>query len=524
MPWLSRVAASVGLGAMASLSGCLFSTPLDCENAGVCSADEGEDILPEGCAGDPTIDPSLVTETCGVFVRATAAAGGDGTRERPYASISEAVEAAHGRRVYACAAGAFVEAVVIDKGVTVLGGFDCEAGWRWSVEARSFVEGPADAVAVTLGEGARGAKVQGFEIRAASATREGGSSVGVMVADVEATLAQVEVVAGDGKDGVAGVTPSEAARSGTDAPAEGVGGAASKACAEAGMVRGGLGGETMCDDGGTRGGDGGEGATGEHDNGRTGLTGLPYIDPNPQQYGSGGEGQLSSSDMCEDGEKGASGTKGADSGGGSATLLSLAGIGGGDGAPGAPGGRGHGGGGGGGTKAGAFCGSNVTGSGASGGGGGAGGCGGRGGGGGQAGGSSIGVVSLGARLVLQDVSVRVGAAGHGGGGAAGKNGGLGGEGAKGGADSGMVPSEAGCSGGDGGRGGHGGAGGGGRGGHAVGVAWAVTPGAASALQAFTAGAPGDGGTSSSGSAAENQGVDGKAGPCWDFAAGTACGG
>lgn len=471
------------------------------------------------CEADPTEDASTVTDECAVFASANAPPGGDGTKEKPYASLAEAIANARGKRVLACASGAFAESVTIDAAVEVIGGFDCDAGWTWSEEARSAIEGPADQIALTLAEGASGAKVRSFAVRAASATKAGGSSIGVAVADIEAELAQVGVTAGDGMAGADGKPPSELPHTG----ASGSTNTALRACyftVNGHTVYGGVPGVTTCEDGETSGGQGGPGGIPDMDdgNGQPGQAGTPLPDPIlPNSPGLGGMGQTETGE-CEQGQPGRDGAPGTHGPGGSDTVLALTGITGGDGAPGSSGKKGQGGGGGGGAKAGEFCGSPsspLQGAGASGGGGGAGGCGGKGGGGGKAGGSSIGILILGTKLVLTEVAVAVGKAGNGGKGGFAKYGASGGSGGTAGAASSLGGSA--C---DGGRGGSGGVGGGGRGGHAVGIAYAAAPGDAPAVQ-FTPGTAGDGGITAF-SVPESTGEPGAAGSCWNFGSGRSC--
>ncbi|WP_437745752.1 hypothetical protein [Sorangium sp. So ce1504] len=340
-----------------------------------------------------------MSEACGVFAQAGAAGAGEGegTKQSPYGSLQEAIEkaAAEGKRVYACAdeGEAFEESVKVEAGLEVIGSFAC-AGWTLDEGRKSGIAGPADAVALTIGEGADGALVEGFAIRAANATQAGGSSIGVVVADVEAELAEVEVTAGDAMDGAKGATPSEAPVAGASAEA----GSASNACVADNAVLGGAGAVTSCEDGETAGGSGGPGGITATDkgNGQVGTDGGPVPEENPFGDGLGGVGQSDLSDpngRCRPGNDGRDGTGGPAGAGGTGATLALKGLSGGDGAPGSTGGRGQGGGGGGGAKAGLFCQvgpDTVDGVGASGGGGGAGGCGGKGGGGGQAGGSSVG--------------------------------------------------------------------------------------------------------------------------------------
>ncbi|MGK3966945.1 hypothetical protein WMF38_22560 [Sorangium sp. So ce118] len=481
----------------------------------------GGGIPNPACEADPTKDASTVSDECAVFASASAMPGGDGTKAKPYASLGEAVANAKGKRVLACASEPFAESVTIDAGLKVIGGFNCAAGWTWSEQARSTIEAPANQIALTLAEGASGAKVRSFLVSAASATDPGGSSIGVAVADVQAELAQVDVTTGDGMEGAKGETPTEAPQAGAAASE-----LVSEACDAPNTVFGGDAGVMTCEDGETRGGAGGRGGIQGMDdgNGKEGADGAPMPEPNPEKYGLGGAGQTDAAGNCKRGEDGDPGGPGGVGDAGRDTLLTLSGIEGGDGGNGTAGKRGQGGGGGGGAKAGLFClgpgMSTVEGVGASGGGGGAGGCGGKGGGGGKAGGSSIGIVSLGTRLVLTDVTVEVGKAGKGGDGAGGRGGAVGGSGATGGAASGLAGSKTGCDGGKGGAGGDGGPGGGGRGGHAVGIAYVAAPGAAVELANFIAGTAGDGGSTALGG---NAGTTGESGECWDFTANASCG-
>src|ERR1700679_4110004 len=45
---------------------------------------EGAGGSAPSCAGDPTQDPAIVNDNCGVFVSASAAPGGDGKEARPF--------------------------------------------------------------------------------------------------------------------------------------------------------------------------------------------------------------------------------------------------------------------------------------------------------------------------------------------------------------------------------------------------------------------------------------------------------
>ena len=509
------------------LATCCPDGTLDCLTTNTGGHDGGTGGSGSDCSGDPS--SANVVDACGVFAQADAPAGGDGTMAMPYATLGDAVTTAQtaGKRVYACTSAPFKEAVTISAGIEVYGGLDCTKGWSWSQTARAMLDGPADAVALTVTSTASGAMVEGFAIMGASPSSMTmrGSSIAMVVDDVAATLDNCDVKANDAADGADGTTPSTPVTQGAGAPLPVDG--QEDACINAASLVGGAPGTMMCGTVDTSGGVGGKGGiTGTMDgNGQPGASGAnPATMPKVGMDGLGGVGQTDPAGTCTNGDQGAPGGNGAAGEGGSAMgdALTITGIGNSDDTDGQPGTPGQGGGGGGGAMSGMFCPGGVDGNGASGGGGGAGGCGGLGGGGGNAGGSSIAIVSLGTSLTLTAVTLAVGTGGKGGNGVTGQNGGVGGNGASGGAASATPPSNPGCNGLDGGKGGAGGPGGGGRGGHAVGIAYAKTPAAGPTVTTFTSGAPGAGGTAGSGAPASSNGMSGIQGPCWDFSANLAC--
>ncbi|WP_437897792.1 hypothetical protein [Sorangium sp. So ce124] len=480
----------------------------DCEFMLTCPhyLDGGGGSVPNpACEADPTQDASTVTDECAVFASATAEAGGDGTKAKPYASLGEAVANAGNKRVLACASGAFAESVAIEAGIEVIGGFDCEAEWTWSEEARSAIEAPANQVALTVSEAASGAKVRSFAIRAASATEPGGSSIAVLVDGAEVELARCELVAGNGADGTEGKdapheVPAQASpgNAGTDAcsdldtsgaPDETLPGGAQveNACGEALSI-------------------GGEGGAGRVNNGGSGQVGEPGT------LGAAGTGEPAAGAWsCAAGGTGQGGDNGppgnagaAASGPGALSSSGYTGVSGGSGKAGTPG---QGGGGGGGAKGGAaICPGAMRGAGASGGSGGPGGCGGLPGQGGGAGGASIALASVEGKVTLQDCVLKAGNGGKGGAGGDLQPGGLGGLGGVGGV--GVSGSKAACDGGKGGQGGNGGPGGGGLGGPSFAIAYrgeAVKQEGQTMLQPGT---PGTGGPGGSNNVLENAGAEG----------------
>ncbi len=102
---------------------------------------DGADGSAPDCSGDPTQDPAIVSDECGVFVSANAADGGDGKEATPFQTFAEAA-AVKPSRIFACA-GMYTESAQVSftGGVDVYGGFTgCTAtSWTWSssMQARS---------------------------------------------------------------------------------------------------------------------------------------------------------------------------------------------------------------------------------------------------------------------------------------------------------------------------------------------------------------------------------------------------
>jgi hypothetical protein len=406
------------------------------------------------CSGDPST--TNVVDDCGVFAQADAQPGGNGTQAMPFVTLADAITEAQttGKRVYACTSAPFTEAVTISAGIEVYGGLDCTKGWAWSPTARATLDGPADAVALTIQASATGAKVEGFAITAADAMMAGGSSIAVLDDQADITLVNVDIAAGAGAPGTTGAVQAQVT---TPMSANATTGTGDAACNDTNNIPGGAGGTNTCNGTPTNGGNGGKrlpASTGDD-----GLTGQPMM-----ASSNGGAGQ--SATPCQVGGSGNGATAGAAAAGTPGT--GAQGIG--DVAasgyeapiamPAGAGNPGQGGGGGGAAQA---CDVNDMFSGPSGGGGGAGGCGGAPGNLGSSGGSSIGILAFGANLTLTTVKITTQAGGAGGAGASGQRGGNGGQ-------PGIAGGSGACPGGIGGQGGAGGPGGGGAGGHSVGIA------------------------------------------------------
>lgn len=429
----------------------------------------------DGSTCDPTKSPSedgcVIDEQYGVFVDSGSTAGTpDGTRANPYKTITDAIGAAAGKRIYVCNTNdPYKESLSIGAsadGIALYGGFDCTANtWTYGTNKANVSGGTT---AVTIDGLTKGVHFEDFSISSADAAQPGESSVAIFAkssANIE--MIRVDITAGKGMKGADGVLnsytyPTAATLKGKDASGLSGGGLTSFSCAAGDQ---------------TIGGRGGDAPTAENGN-----PGLPAL-------GAGQAGTVGSCGATGTGKDGAPGASATDAAG-AVTLgtLSSTGWSAASGADGTAGGVGQGGGGGA---------SDTTGGG---GGGGAGACGGAGGTGGKGGGASIAVLLLDTTITL-DASVKLttSGAGDGGKGAAAQAGqtagGFGG-----------VQSAGGCSGGKGAAGGNGAAGGGAAGGVSAAVAWKGSTAPTINTTNITLGAKGNKGLG--GKPGTNDGIDG----------------
>jgi hypothetical protein len=181
----------------------------------------GEPALPPGApppiSGTPSADEA--TEAFGVFVAPAGSDGNPGTRVSPFATLTAAIKAAapQAKRVYVCK-GSYAESVEVANAVSVIGGYDCTDATAWNRAAgmRSTILAPTSP-ALRAQNIESTTRFEGFEVKAADATKPGSSSVGFSAANAgKLTLADASLAAGKGADGAPGTTPG--------APAEGGGG------------------------------------------------------------------------------------------------------------------------------------------------------------------------------------------------------------------------------------------------------------------------------------------------------------
>jgi len=425
----------------------------------------------------PGEDSCVISEEYGVFVSpAGDDAAGNGSRAKPFATLSKAIEQASkkDKRVYACAdGGRYEESLELDaaaNGLELYGGFACD-DWSYSTSAQSRLSSKT-ALALHV-DGVNGLRVEDFRIQAADATAPGESSVGAFVASsTKVVFRRVRMEAGAGMAGENGtredfVFPEREELDGNSA-SDGTG-ADPKVCECPGGTA-------------TSGGSGGDAQIG----GQNGGNGAPA---HGTAGGAGGDAAASSCSVGGGGSNGASAPAPTPAAGASKVgSLTSAGWTPASGSDGAVGAAGQGGGGGA---------SSTTGGG---GGGGCGGCGGAGGKGGQGGGGSIGLAAFESEVALEDAVLLTGHAGDGGKGIRGQIGQM---------EAGFFGNGTmlGCPGGAGGLGGDGAASGGGAGGISVGILWSGSMAPTQHNVSITTGASGAEGTG--GDPVINDGVPGE---------------
>jgi hypothetical protein len=492
-----------------------------CDELGTCAPSGRADASLEASSDtsscdptkDPKDDPCVLDSAYGVFVASAGSdagaeslgsgeAGPDGTAERPYTSIGQALANMAGKsRVYVCN-GVYAEQVSITAAVSLYGGLSCAAGSTsrvWSYAAKSAqVTAPPSAYALFVTGVQQGSvTIEDMSFAAPDAVGPGTSSLAGLIASSSVRLERVVLSAGQGANGAPGSQSSNYVGA---APAGGSQVSAGPAGSGILNVTGGAGAVNRCTlFGMSAGGDGGLGCG--SDGGISGL-GSPGTATPPAPLTMAGRDGLSRGTILPDAGGAATlsddpGADGVASEGGVAApaqdygSLSADGWVASQGRDGNPGDPGQGG-------AGATdplygqCGTSSQSVG--GGGGGAGGCGGAGGKGGGGGGGSIALASVASNVTLSACSLNTVAGGTGGAGGAGQQGQAG---AQGGDTS--FPSEhaAGAFGGNG-AGGSGGAGG--TGGISVGV---LASGSTITMDGPTAqntrlGAPGAGGAAGPG--------------------------
>lgn len=213
-----RLSRSIPALALLSLAACV--SPFQAEPAP--SAGSAPETPGQPQVGDATTPPPVtgtpredeLTERFGVFVVEGGRENGDGTRAEPFGSIAKAIAKAkiNKRRVYVCE-GTYREALALEDGVSVIGGYTCAGEWR-SGTRPSRVEAPTSP-AIQARNIASVTRFEGFEVVAPAGTPAMRSSIGLVAERANGlTVARARIEARRGADGADGVTPPAAVHTG----------------------------------------------------------------------------------------------------------------------------------------------------------------------------------------------------------------------------------------------------------------------------------------------------------------------
>jgi hypothetical protein len=171
----------------------------------------GDGGLPEGApppaVGTPANDE--LTNEFGVFVTAAAPAGGDGTKEHPFATISAGIERVKDLklRVYVCA-GTYKESLTLVNAVSVISALSCDGGVWKTGGARAVLEAPTSP-AIRAKDIALATRLEGFDVTAPVGTAMAPNSIALIAESATMlTVANTKLTSAkafDGADGTDGV-------------------------------------------------------------------------------------------------------------------------------------------------------------------------------------------------------------------------------------------------------------------------------------------------------------------------------
>jgi hypothetical protein len=157
----------------------------------------------------------VIDESYGVFVSPLGDdESGDGSRDKPYATLAVAIEQAstNDRRVYACAdGGAYREGPMLEapaSGLELFGGFSC-SDWSYDTDLKSEVLSPYSRALRVIGVSSL--RIEDFRFEASAGTEAGESSFGVFISNsTRVVLRRTEIEALDGQDGANGTLAAQA--------------------------------------------------------------------------------------------------------------------------------------------------------------------------------------------------------------------------------------------------------------------------------------------------------------------------
>ena len=178
------------------------------------AADPKKDAPPPPMGTPPD---SELTEKFGYFVAEKGNDESDGSRATPFATLGKALSKAKvdGKRVYVCA-GTYPEALTLEDGVSMIGGYDCTRGeWMNAASGRARVTSPTSPAMRAKGIVSK-TRFEGFDVIAPSATEPSASSFGFIAEGCTAlVMVNTNIVAGRGASGLVGAQAIQLAPSGS---------------------------------------------------------------------------------------------------------------------------------------------------------------------------------------------------------------------------------------------------------------------------------------------------------------------
>ena len=211
----SRILLGVGL---LGLVGCgVFGSDSTSDPAPVAATPEppaatDDGGLPEGAPPPAVGTPANneLTNEYGVFVSAAAPAGGDGTLERPFATISAGIERVKDLklRVYVCA-GTYKEALALVNAVSVIGALSCDGGVWQTGGARVVLQAPTSP-AIRAKDIALATRLEGFDVTAPAGTAMAPNSIAFIAENATMlTVANTKLTSAKAFDGADGTTAAQ---------------------------------------------------------------------------------------------------------------------------------------------------------------------------------------------------------------------------------------------------------------------------------------------------------------------------
>ncbi len=222
--WGMVIAGSTLAGWLSLGAGC-GTLPAECRESFTCPTGSGgtpaTTTTSSGVGGDsgpppqcvPELMSGAVADSCGIFVSSTLGndTPGAGSRDAPYKTLAAAVGAVTKTktRIYACAEP-FTESVTLNGVTGLFGGLNCaDKSWAYVAGTKAKLTAAADTVPLTLSNAASSVEVADFEVKAADAMADGGSSIAVITDAVTVSFTRCDLIAGNGVKGADGAAAGE---------------------------------------------------------------------------------------------------------------------------------------------------------------------------------------------------------------------------------------------------------------------------------------------------------------------------